>query len=47
MTLVVALSALVVGMLLAIAPAMFVHNDTTMRIVDAHGNSEVDGGNPA
>jgi ABC-type uncharacterized transport system ATPase subunit len=45
MPLVIALSALVVGMLLAIAPAMLMQDDPTMGIVDAHGDSDVNGGN--
>ena len=47
MPLVVALSTLIVGILLAIAPAMLIHDDPTMGIVDSHGDSDVNGGNPA
>jgi hypothetical protein len=47
MPLVVALSTLIVGILLAIAPAMLIHDDPTMGIVDSCGDSDVNGGNPA
>lgn len=43
MPLVVALSTLIVGILLAIAPAMLIHDDPTMEIVDSHGDSDVNG----
>jgi hypothetical protein len=42
MPLAVALSALIVGMLLAITPAMLIHDDSIMETVDAHGDSDVE-----
>ena len=47
MPLVVALATLIVGILLAIAPAMLIHDDHAMGIVDSHGDSDVNDGNPA
>ena len=47
MPLAVALSALIAGILLAIAPVMLIHDDPTMGIIDPHGDSDVNGGNQA
>jgi hypothetical protein len=41
MPLVVALSALIVGMLLAVVPAMLIHDDAAVGIVDFHGDGNV------
>ena len=47
MPLAVALSALIAGILLAIAPAMLIHDDPTMGIIDPHGDSDANSGNQA
>ena len=47
MPLVIALSALIVGILLAIVPAILIHDDPIMGIVDSHSDNDVNGGNPA
>ncbi len=43
----IALSALIIGMLLAIAPAMLIHDDPTMEDADFRGDSDVNVGIPA